>query len=96
MLCHLVQAKEKRRTFLLRHWFYVFFNIEQLTRNTSSTRNDKNNTKQSCNTHKMWKGDTDSPQVSIGGGFRGVSIGCSSPTDFMAIQETFDNRHVRS
>ena len=43
----------------------------------------------------MWKDDIDSPQVPIGGGFRGVPIGSPSQADCMAFEESFDNGNVR-
>ena len=42
----------------------------------------------------MWIDDIDSPQVLIGGGFRGVALEPLSQGHSISIQESFDN--VRS
>ena len=39
----------------------------------------------------MWIDDIDSPQVSIGGGFRAVATGPLLQRHSMSIQESFDN-----
>ena len=79
------KRKEKRNIV-----FVCFFDNVQLPNNNQNDTNNKN-----FNTNTMWKDHIDSPQVSIGGGFRVVSIGSLSQRDCMAFEESFDNGNVR-
>ena len=56
-----------------------------------STNKNDNKNNENRNTNKMWRDETDSPQVLIGDGFRGVPILPSLQAYSTSIQESLDN-----
>ena len=64
----------------------------------TSDKNDKNkkNDNENRKPTSMWRDDVDTPQTSMGGGFRGVPMGLSSQVHSMGFQEpSFDSGYVR-